>query len=175
MKSGCSALKYVPHHPLPEFSLLHTIMVEPATIASAAQFALTLGKYCVKISQNISRIHRVDAIVAALGKEIDGLKSVLDRVKGLGTASTESLVGPGKKHLESVEWSLGECQETLEKLDPIFRNLNNVKRPIFRPWKHVKLNWNAEEIAQYRHEVTVCRHKIEIDLMMITWYRPYGV
>jgi hypothetical protein len=145
-------------------------MVEPVTIASAAQFAITLAKLCLRISQNISRVQRVDATVVALGKEIDGLKSILDRVKEIGNVSSESLVGPGKQHLESMQYSLGECRESLEKMDPIFRNLSNTQRPILRPWKSIKLDWKAEEIAQFRHEVGVCKNRIDLDVIMITWY-----
>jgi hypothetical protein len=146
------------------------IMVDPVTIASAAQSAITLAKLCFRISQNISRIQRVDTTVLALGKEIDGLKSILDRVREIGNVSSESLAGPGKQHLESIQYSLVECRETLEKMDPIFRNLNNIRRPIFRPWKSIKYDWKTEEIAQFRHEVEVCQNQIALDLMMITWY-----
>jgi hypothetical protein len=145
--------------------------MEPATIATIVHFALALAKNCFKLAQNISRIKRVDDVVDSLGKEINGLKYVLDNVKKLGESSSESLDGPGNKHLENVEWSLVECQGTLEKLHKIFENVNKTsRRPIFRPWKQVKLEWNGEEIIQLRGAVTSCRHRIEIDLMMITGY-----
>jgi len=145
-------------------------MVEPVAISSAVQFSLALAKLCYKISQNISRMQRVDAIVLALGKEIDGLKGVLDRIQELRSLSNGGIEGPGKQHLENVEWSLGQCRETLEKLDLIFRKLSNVKGSTFRPWKHARLTWKAEEISEFRQEITESRHRIELDLMMITWY-----
>lgn len=144
--------------------------MEPATIATIVHFSITLGKNCFKLAQNISRIKFIDQVVKSLGNEINGLKYVLDNVKKLGDSSAESLAGPGKSHWENVEWSLVECQGTLDKLHKIFENVDKVRRPILRPWKQVKLDWNSDEIELLRGDVAACRHRIEIDLMMITGY-----
>jgi hypothetical protein len=143
--------------------------MEPATIATIVHFSISLGKNCFKLAQNLSRIKKVDEIVKSLGNEINGLKYVLENVKNLGDSSAESLAGPGKLHWDNVEWSLVECQGTLDKLHKIFENVDKVsRRVIFRPWKQVKLEWNGEEIVQLKSDVTACRQRIQIDLMMIT-------
>ena len=110
---------------------------------------------------------RVDKIVLALGKEIDGLEGVLDRIQELRNLSNGGIDGPCKQHLENVELSLGQCRETLGELDRIVCNLSNVKATA---WKHAKLTWKADEISEFRQEISGSRHRIELDLMMITWY-----
>jgi hypothetical protein len=116
----------------------------------------------------------VDEVVGSLGNEISALKDVLNNAEKLATAaSTESLNGPEHQHWENVEWTLVECEGTLEKLhSTLDKALNTTRRSIFRPWRQMKLDWNMDEISQLRGDITSWRHRIDIYLKMLPSYKP---
>jgi hypothetical protein len=139
-------------------------MVDPITIASAAHFSLSLVK---TISQYIIRVNGIDATVKDLGKEIEGLGTILDLVKDLENTETESLEGPAKPHWEDISASLTECYATLDRLYQIFRRVDQVKRPLFGIWRRVKWDWNSDDIQRLRYEIATHRRGIQINLSMI--------
>jgi Fungal N-terminal domain of STAND proteins len=144
-------------------------MIDPITIASAANGSFSLAN---KIFQYIVRLNETDGVVKDLGEEIESLGHVLNGVKGLETASTESLEGPGKQHWKDIEASLTECHEKLEKLNDIFRKVDKVKKRSRLVWKQIKYDWNLNDIQRLKDAIANHRRGIQINLSMITMYYP---
>jgi hypothetical protein len=148
-------------------------MVEPISVTTILALSLAVGRICATLVAESAKLDRTNPVVKALGQEIVSLRGLLERVEELGThsnANANLASGQAKKHIESVSLSLGECKGVLEKLEYKFQCLDKVKQPSLVLWKRAKLGWLADDIAQYRHEISECRTRIAIDLGMISAY-----
>jgi hypothetical protein len=104
--------------------------MEPARLLALVRFSI---ENCLQLERKISRVKRVDDAVGSLGNEISALKDVLNNVeKSARAVSTESLNGLENRNWQNVEWTLGECGGTLEKLhSTLDKALNTTRRSIF--------------------------------------------
>jgi hypothetical protein len=174
----------IPSHPTqPSYRSQHSLprrnVMDPITIVSTSA---ALAVSCVKLSGYIytivDKVRTVDNAVRVLGVEIESLSHVLRAIstsfddQSLAKGALSAQTGHEVQHWENVQRSMGDCKETLTRLERVFEKLNkgdSLSGFLWRPSKKtIKFNMKAETISLLKQEIECYRQTMQLSLQLIS-------
>jgi len=153
--------------------------MDPITIVStSAALAVTCVKLSGYIYTIVDKVRTVDNAVRVLGVEIESLSHVLRAIstkfddQSLAKAALSTQTGHEVQHWENVRRSMGDCKETLARLERVFEKLNkgdSLSGFLWRPSKKtIKFNMKAETISLLKQEIECYRQTMQLSLQLIS-------
>ena len=143
----------------------------------------TLAKLCLETAGHITifvnKVKNVDANLRLLGVEIDSLAQVLESVKerfgdrSLTSGISNSQTGYEGQHWRNVRRSLGDCEDTLTRLDRVLGSVRRGGRSFLGlPGTAVKLELSSHQIVMIKRELSAHRQNMQLSLQLVTVYAP---
>jgi len=147
-------------------------------VSTSAALAVTCIRLSGYIYTVVDKIRMVDNAVRVLGVEIESLAHVLRSISTsfgdqlLAKAVLSAQTGHELQHWENVRRSMGDCKETLERLERVFEKLNkgdSLSGFLWRPSKKmIKFNMKTETIALLKQEIECYRQTMQLSFQLIS-------
>jgi len=161
------------------------MVAEPISIAvTAATLVATCAKCTAYIWNLTNQVRMVDTTITTLGVEITSLSQVLENIRmsfndpNIKEKVLAPQTGHELEHWKSVQRSMNDCRETLEKMQGIFEGLGATRTRFgiaLKPKKLIKLNMKDQDIMLLKQQITAYRQTMQLSFQLITVYSPNSI
>ena len=154
------------------------MVLEPISIAvTAATLVGTCAKCTAYIWNLTNQVQTVDDAITTLGVEITSLSQVLENIRvsfndpHIKEKALALQTGHELEHWKSVERSMKDCRETLEKMQTLFEGVSRTRTRFgiaLTSKKMIKLNMKGLDIQLLKQQIAAYRRTMQLSFQLIT-------
>jgi predicted oxidoreductase len=134
---------------------------------SIARFAITLASACKNLYLFLKKVKDGDPTVIALRKEIKGLESTVEAVRGVADSSlVNTLVARQWKNVHDI---MADCEECVTSLSSALGKPDNRQHEdiLQRIWKQWKIGLKEDDLTALQTQMASNRQNLTLSLQVI--------